>query len=81
MEGKMSWDKIVERYPNKWVALADYERRGSVILSGVPVRICVEKDMYNIELELEKEGIDFMWVRTTELEGLTFYAGYKKIRI
>jgi hypothetical protein len=69
MEVKMSWNKIVEKYPNKWVALADYERRGSVILSGVPVMICIEKDMYNIELELEKEGIDFMWVRTTELEG------------
>lgn len=69
MGQKLSWDEIIEKYPNRWVALADYETRGSVILAGIPIRVCREKEMYDTELELDKEGIKFMWARTTEVEG------------
>lgn len=66
---KMSWEEIKSRYPDRWVALADYKKQGSRILEAVPVKVCEEKDMYAAETELNREGISFVWRRTTELEG------------
>ena len=65
----MSWDEIKKEYPNRWVALADYRKKGSRVIEGVPVGICEEKDMYDTELALKQKGISFVWRRTTELEG------------
>lgn len=65
----MSWEEIKDRYPDRWVALSDYKKQGSRIIEGVPVGVCEEKDMYNMELDLKKKGISFVWRRTTELEG------------
>ena len=28
---KMKWDEIVEKYPDRWVALSDYEKDGPYI--------------------------------------------------
>lgn len=65
----MSWNEIKEKYPNRWVALTDYRKKGSRILEAVPVCVCEEKDMYDTELALKEQGIPFVWRRTTELEG------------
>lgn len=36
MEGKrMTWDEIVEKYPDQWVGLTDVERDGASVLSAV----------------------------------------------
>ena len=69
MPDKISWSEIVEKYPDRWVALTDCEKKGSRVLAAVPIRVCEEKDMYDTELELNEKGISFIWRRTTELEG------------
>ena len=65
----MTWDEIRHKYPDRWVALTNFEKQGSRIVSGIPFRVCEEKDMYETELELDRQGIPFQWRRTTELEG------------
>lgn len=65
----MTWEEIKRKYPDRWVALTDYKKQGSRIIEAIPVRVCREKEMYMTELELDRQGIDFLWRRTTELEG------------
>ena len=65
----MSWDEIKKKYPDRWVALADYRKDGSRIIEAVPVEVCEEKDMYSTEMALRQRGITFVWRRTSELEG------------
>ncbi len=66
---KMKWDEIVEKYPNRWVALSDCKKDGPYILEGVLLAVCKEPERYDTELALEEKGIPFIWRRTTELEG------------
>ena len=65
----MTWEEIRQKYPDRWVALTNYKKQGPRIIEAVPVRVCREKEMFDTEMELDKEGIDFLWRRTTELEG------------
>ena len=65
----MTWEEIRQKYPDRWVALTNYKKQGPRIIEAVPVRVCREKEMFDAEMELKKQGIDFQWRRTTELEG------------
>ena len=65
----MSWNEIQKQYPDRWVALADYKKDGPLVLEGVPLEVCEERDMYDAEISLRQKGIPFIWRRTTELEG------------
>ncbi len=66
---KMKWDEIVEKYPDRWVALSDYKKDGPYILEAVPVAVCIDTDRYETELSLREKGVSHIWRRTTELEG------------
>lgn len=66
---KMKWDEIVEKYPDRWVALSDYKKDGPYILEGVLQAVCIDTDRYETELSLREKGISHIWRRTTELEG------------
>ena len=66
---KMKWDEIVEKYPDRWVALSDYEKDGPYILEGVLLAVCREPEMLDAERDLKGRGISHIWRRTTDLEG------------
>lgn len=67
MNERLTWQEIVERYPDKWVFLIDYELNSAKqIVSGVVYVACTECDISSFEKELSNKGIDFLERRTTE---------------
>lgn len=66
---RMTWEEIVKKYPDRWVALTDCKMDGPDIIEGLVLCVCEEKDMDSAEIEIMNNKIPFMWERTTELEG------------
>ena len=66
----MNWNEIQKQYPDRWIAPADYKKDGLLVLEGVPIEVCEERDMYDAEIALRQKGIPFIWRRTTQLEGI-----------
>ena len=70
MGERLTWQEIVEKYPDRWVALSDCEMDGSQIISGVVQAVCIEEERYSITIKLAEQNISFRWRRTTFLEGV-----------
>lgn len=73
----MFWNDIVEKYPDRWVALSDCEMDGSQVISGVVQAICTEGERYSTTIRLTKQNISFRWRRTTPVNDI----GIKMIQI
>ena len=63
------WDEIVKEYPDRWVALCDYNMTGPTIDSAVVCAVCTDKERLEKEKELDLEHVSFIWRRTTDVEG------------
>ena len=66
----MFWNDIVEKYPDRWVALSDCEMDGSQVISGVVQFACTEEERFSVTDELTKQGISFRWRRTTPINDI-----------
>ena len=64
MGERLTWDEMVEKYPDKWVAVDKAEKKGSDVLSGVLVAVIPDKDIEDYMADNLRKGYDF--VRTTE---------------
>lgn len=69
MGQKLTWDEIVEAYPDRWVALVDCDRVDAIVHSGIPIKACDDRERYKSEMELRSQGIKAFWIRTTDVEG------------
>ena len=54
MNNQQSWERIVEEYPDKWVALSDYSMDGPTVITAVVRAVCSD----NERLSKEKEGAE-----------------------
>ena len=43
MQHHMTWEKICKSYPNEWVVVVEYERKGPVEVDGVVVAHGIQK--------------------------------------
>lgn len=50
MGQKMTWDELVEAYPDEWVALADYEVNGTVDITGTVIAHGPDKKSFHEEV-------------------------------
>ena len=66
---RLSWDEIVQMFPNRWVGVSDYKFRGADLESGVLQAVCPDDKISEYALPLYKKGLKIYWDRTTELEG------------
>ncbi|OGQ45173.1 MAG: hypothetical protein A3H42_02315 [Deltaproteobacteria bacterium RIFCSPLOWO2_02_FULL_46_8] len=37
MGEKMNWQELIKAYPDEWVALADYEQKGAIEVTGTVI--------------------------------------------
>lgn len=63
-DNRMTWDEIVNKYPNMWVAIKDAEIDGSDILSGIVVAVKSDNDIDDFRIKNIRKGYRFR--RTTE---------------
>lgn len=66
MKERLTWEEMVQRYPNKWVFVENAELRGIDIISGDLICACTDDEYSKKAVELIRAGIDFRHVRTTE---------------
>ncbi len=69
MNNQQSWERIVEEYPDKWVALSDYSMDGPTVITAVVRAVCSDNERLSKEKELDAQNMPFIWRRTTEIEG------------
>ena len=63
-ETKMSWDEMVEKYPNQWVVVKDATMDGPDVLSGTLVAVKNDDEIGKYEVDHLDMGYKFR--RTTE---------------
>ena len=61
---RLSWDDMVKKYPNLWVAVKDAEMDGADIVSGEVVTARPDKEMR--KFRIEHRGAGFVFRRTSE---------------
>lgn len=66
---KLSWNEIVEKYPDRWVALTECDMDGVSVLAGKVCAVCRDRDRLSEEIKLIDARITFEWRRTTDIEG------------
>ena len=66
---RLSWDEIVERYPDRWVALTECDMDGVSVLADKVCAVCRDKDRLDEEIRLVNAKVMFEWRRTTDIEG------------
>ena len=63
-ERRMTWNEIVEAYPDKWVVVKDAEMEGPDVISGIVVEVLSDDEIGNYRIEnCDKE---YEYRRTTE---------------
>ena len=67
---RYSWDEIVKMFPDKWVALTEYEFKGADVTSGVLQAVCSDEKITENDTPLREKGLKkIYWRRTTDLPG------------
>ena len=71
IERRMTWDEMVEKYPDQWVVVKDAEMSGPDVLSGILVAVKSDDEIGPYEIQNLGRGYKFR--RTTEgfLNGIT----------
>lgn len=64
MGERMTWLEMVEKYPDRWVAVKDAQKDGPDIVSGVLV--AVKSDDEIALFRVENHGKGYIFRRTTE---------------
>lgn len=70
MEGRLTWEEIVERYPDRWVGLRDCVMDGADIVSAVVECVCTDDEQDAKICEYARAKIGLTWDRTTEVGGV-----------
>lgn len=65
---RMTWDEMVDRYPDMWVSISDAEMEGPDVLSGELVAVIPDDEIADYELDHWTDG--YITRRTTEGEWL-----------
>ncbi|MBO4395018.1 MAG: hypothetical protein J5819_01560 [Eubacterium sp.] len=60
----VTWDEMVEKYPNSWVVIRNAEMDGPNIISGIVETVKTDDEICDYESQHLREGLVFM--RTTE---------------
>ena len=60
----MTWQEMVQKYPDRWVAVGDAVMNGPDIVSGNVVAVKTDDEICNYEIEHLRDGLRFR--RTTE---------------
>lgn len=63
MRDRMTWDEIVHRYPDRWVAISDAEMDWPDIISGVVEAVLSDDEISEYEAHCDPS---FIIDRTTE---------------
>lgn len=72
MPERMTWDEMVEKYPDKWVVLTDvkFEDEGHAdVESAVVVQVLSDDEESIVHLRNDSQGINYLYRRTTEYLG------------
>ena len=63
-EKRMTWDEMVKKYPDMWVAIKDAKMDGADILSGVLIAVKPDEEIDSFEIENWGKGYEYR--RTSE---------------
>ena len=63
-EKRITWQEMVDKYSDMWVAVKDAEMDGPNILSGVLVDVKSDDDISQYRIKNKKKG--YIFSRTTE---------------
>lgn len=63
---KLTWQEIVDKYPDKWVALSDVEFDNTEVKSGVVKASCTDSEVASLFMEFKSKGINYYWIRATD---------------
>ena len=67
---RLTWKEVVEKYPNRWVALSDYDMTDINNVSGIVEAVCRDTEIGRKDIEIRNRGIKKLyWSRTTGLPG------------
>ncbi len=66
LERRMTWQEMVEAYPDQWVVVEDAEMDGPDILSGIIVAVLPDDEIMGYRLRNTRRDLEFC--RTTEGE-------------
>lgn len=65
----LTWNEIVNKYPDQWVALSNCEMDGPYVKRAIVEIGCLYEEMGKAMIMLNKAGKICRWERTKELEG------------
>ena len=65
MSERLTWEEMVEKYPDKWVFVKNAELDGIDIASGELICACTDKECGKKVSELVDAGVRFYHARTT----------------
>lgn len=63
-ETRMTWNEMVDKYPDMWVAVKDAQMDGPDIVSGIVVAVLSDIDVGQFRIKNKRKGLVFS--RTTE---------------
>lgn len=70
---RMTWKKIQEVLPDKWIALDEYEFDDHTQLkSGVIMAVCADNEVIELEKQMSREYPKLYWKRTAGIMEVTF---------
>lgn len=61
---KMTWNEMVEKYPDSWLVITEVELGNEGIKSGVVYAICTEDELQKYSDDMMARGIDFVFAST-----------------
>lgn len=61
---RLSWDEMVEKYPDQWIAVKDAEMDGADIMSGEVVTAQSDEEMR--EFRIKHRGDGYVFRRTSD---------------
>lgn len=65
---KMTWEEMVERYPNKWVAVTNYLKDGPDLIEGELLAVLDDREID--DFRIKNWGKNYYYGRTTEERGI-----------
>lgn len=66
---RFTWEELVAKFPNRWVAISDYVISGAELKEGILQAVCEDADMGASMTRLKETGKKIYWKRTTNLRG------------
>jgi len=61
---KMTWNEMVEKYPDSWLVVTEVDLGNEGIKSGVVYAVCTEDELQKYSDDMMAKGIDFVFAST-----------------